>query len=110
MKKIRLLLVNSLNLLFNYIWGNEFPESLNQASIVSIFKKDDLNDCDNYRDSSLINVGIKLITKILTKRISEYGFSNNLIRPDQFGFLTKEECICFFYLYVRNLQTSSILQ
>jgi len=82
--------------LFNRIWNNESPESWNQASIVSIPKKGDLTDCDNYRDISLINVGIKLITKILTKRISEYGLSNNFIRPEQFSFRTKEECISLF--------------
>jgi len=82
--------------LFNRIWNNEFPESWNQASIVSIPKKGDLTDYDNYRGISLINVGIKLITKILTKRISEYGLSNNFNRPEQFCFSSKEECISLF--------------
>ena len=82
--------------MFNRIWNNEFPESWNQASIVSIPKKGDLTDYDNYRGISLINVGIKLITKILTKRISEYGLSNNFNRPEQFCFSSKEECISLF--------------
>jgi len=36
-------------------------------------KGDDLSDGDNYRGISLINNGIKLISKIVSKRISEYG-------------------------------------
>jgi len=29
-------------------------------------------------------------------RISRYGVENNFIRPEQFGFRTKEECISLF--------------
>ena len=42
-------------------------------------KGDDLSDCDNYRGISLINNGIKLISRIVSKRISEYGLKNNII-------------------------------
>ena len=39
---------------------------------------------------------IKLISKIVSERISEYGLKNNFIRPEQFGFCTKEECVSLF--------------
>jgi len=89
--------LNCLQKIYSRIWNGEFPSSWNEASIISIPKKgDDLSDCDNYRDISLINNGIKLISKIVSKRISEYGLKNNFIRPEQFGFRTKEECVSLF--------------
>jgi len=64
--------------------------------LFSIPKKGDPTNCDNYRGISLINNGIKLISKILATRISEYGLENNFIRPEQFSFRKKEECISIF--------------
>jgi len=36
------------------------------------------------------------MSKIVTNRISKYVLSHNKIRPEQFGFRTKEECISLF--------------
>ncbi|OUM56607.1 hypothetical protein PIROE2DRAFT_25324, partial [Piromyces sp. E2] len=55
--------------LYNQIWDGDFPESWNNDSIVSIPKKGDLTDCDNYRGISLINNGIKILSKIVATRI-----------------------------------------
>ena len=46
-------------------------KSQNSASIISIPKKGDLSDCNNYRGISLINVGLKIISKIVTNRIAK---------------------------------------
>ena len=85
-----------LKLIFNKIWNGSFPKKWNSASIVSIPKKGDLSDCSNYRGISLINVGLKIISKIVTDRISSYALSHNFIRPEQFGFRNREECISLF--------------
>ena len=85
-----------LEIIFNKIWNGSFPKNWNSASIVSIPKKGDLSNCNNYRGISLINVGLKIITKIITNRISKYAFSHNFIRPEQFGFRNREECISLF--------------
>lgn len=87
---------NFLHLLFNNIWDGDFPESWNNASIVSIPKKGDLSDCNNYRGISLINNGIKILSKIVASRISDYAIKHKFIRPEQFGFRSKEECISLF--------------
>ena len=34
--------------------------------------------------------------KVVTDRISKYALSHNFIRPEQFGFRNKEECISLF--------------
>ena len=57
--------------LFNKIWDGDFPEEWNSVSIISIPKKGDLSDCNNYRGISLINVGLKIISKIVTNRIAK---------------------------------------
>jgi len=87
---------NYLKLIFNKIWNVSFPKKWNSASIVSIPKKGDLSDCSNYRSISLINVGLKIISKIITDRISTYALTHNFIRPEQFDFRNGEECIYSF--------------
>eukprot|EP00833_Pecoramyces_ruminatium_P010910 jgi/Orpsp1_1/1184942/evm.model.c7180000091668.1 len=91
-----------LLLMFNKIWNGDFPEDWNTASIVSLPKKGDLTDCNNYRGISLINVGLKILSKIVTNRISKYAFKHNFIRPEQFGFRNKEECISL-YISIREI-------
>eukprot|EP00833_Pecoramyces_ruminatium_P010362 jgi/Orpsp1_1/1184394/evm.model.c7180000089342.1 len=91
-----------LLLMFNKIWDGDFPEDWNTASIVSLPKKGDLTDCNNYRGISLINVGLKILSKIVTNRISKYAFKHNFIRPEQFGFRNKEECISL-YISIREI-------
>ncbi len=61
----------------------------NKSSIISIPKKGDPTNCDNYRGISLINNGIKLISKIISKRISDYGLNHGFVRPEQFSFRNK---------------------
>ena len=40
--------------LFNKIWDGDFPEEWNSASIISIPKKSDLSNCNNYRGISFM--------------------------------------------------------
>ena len=58
-----------LEIIFNKIWNGSFPKNWNSAAIVSIPKKGDLSHCNNYRGISLINVGLKIISKIITSYI-----------------------------------------
>ena len=88
--------LNFIHSLYKRIWNGKFPDSWNEASIISIPKKGDLFDYNNYCGISLINDGIKLISKIVASRIFRYGLENNFIRPEQFGFRNKEECISLF--------------
>jgi len=48
-----------LKALINRIWNGDFPKSWNNSSIVSIYKKDEPSDCNNYRGISIINNGLK---------------------------------------------------
>ena len=82
-----------LFILFNKIWNGDFLSNWNSASIVSIPKKGDLSDC---RSISLINVGLKILSKISTNKISIYAKSHGFIRLEQFVFKNKKECISLF--------------
>ncbi|KAH6593499.1 hypothetical protein BASA50_007309 [Batrachochytrium salamandrivorans] len=64
------------------------------ASIVSIDKKDGnpLNPGDK-RGISLINVGLKLVCKVLQMRIERFVETNNLLSYEQAGFRKREECV-----------------
>ncbi|OUM66093.1 hypothetical protein PIROE2DRAFT_6805 [Piromyces sp. E2] len=67
-----------LDIIFNKIWNGSFPRNWNTASIVSIpKKKGDLSDCNNYRGISLINVGLKILSKVVTERISNEYLRHN---------------------------------
>ena len=91
-----------LLLLFNKIWNGDFPSEWNTASIISVPKKGDLTDCNNYRGISLINIGLKILSKIVTDRISRYATTHNIIRPEQYGFRNKEESISL-YISIREM-------
>ncbi|OUM64042.1 hypothetical protein PIROE2DRAFT_9267 [Piromyces sp. E2] len=84
-----LLLLNVLKLFSIKFRMVLFPKKWNSVSTVSIPKKGGLSDCNNYRGISLINVGLKIISKIITNRISNYALSKNLIRLEQFDKCTK---------------------
>jgi len=91
-----------LKILINHIWNDDFPKSWNNALIVSIYKKGDPSDCNNYRGISLTNNGLKIIAKIIANRISKYGIDEGFIRPEQYGFRNREEYISL-YTTLRNI-------
>ncbi|KAH6577973.1 hypothetical protein BASA60_003820 [Batrachochytrium salamandrivorans] len=64
------------------------------ASIVSIDKKDGdpLNPGDK-QGIALINVGLKLVCKVLQMRIERFVETNNLLSYEQAGFRKREECV-----------------
>ncbi|KAH6595674.1 hypothetical protein BASA50_004473 [Batrachochytrium salamandrivorans] len=64
------------------------------VSIVSIDKKDGdpLNPGDK-RGIALINVGLKLVCKVLQMRIERFVETNNLLSYEQAGFRKREECV-----------------
>jgi len=51
--------------------------------IISIHKKGDPSDCNNYRGISLTNNVLKIVVKIIAYRISKYGIDKGFIKPEQ---------------------------
>ncbi|KAH9246249.1 hypothetical protein BASA81_016204 [Batrachochytrium salamandrivorans] len=77
-----------------YSLQQQFPRAWLCASIVSIDKKDGdpLNPGDK-RGIALINVGLKLVCKVLQMRIERFVETNNLLSYEQAGFRKREECV-----------------
>ncbi|KAH9245319.1 hypothetical protein BASA81_017206 [Batrachochytrium salamandrivorans] len=75
------------------------------ASIVSIDKKDGdpLNPGDK-RGIALINVGLKLVCKVLQMRIERFVEANNLLSYKQAEFRKREECVGQVLLLVDIIQ------
>lgn len=86
-KKFGNTLAPSLTRLFNSLQeGNPIESDLNRAFISVILKSGkDGSDVNNYRPISLINNDIKIMTKILANRMSD--FIAKYIHKDQAGFI-----------------------
>jgi hypothetical protein len=52
--------------------------------------KEDTTDPSKFRPINLINVGGKVLEKILINRIMHHMFTNNLLNHNQIGFTPKE--------------------
>ena len=61
------------------------PESMRIAIMTLIFKKGDLEDLENYRPISLMNVDYKILAFVLAARIQKV--INILISPDQVAYI-----------------------
>jgi hypothetical protein len=48
--------------------------------------KDNCNDASKYRPISLLNIGGKVLEKLLINRIMHFLYSNDLLNQNQFGF------------------------
>jgi len=69
-----------------------FPKRWKRVKVIPITKpgKEDTRDPSKYRPISLINVGGKVLEKILINRIMHHVYTNNLLNNNQFGFTPKK--------------------
>jgi exonuclease III len=69
------------------------PASLNSACCVPIFKKGDVHDPNMYRGISLIEILLKILTTLVTRRIYAALQQRQHFCREQGGFRTREECV-----------------
>jgi hypothetical protein len=68
----------------NDIWyNNVIPTEWSKITIVPIYKKGDKLDPSNYRPISLVNTSLKLLTMLMTNRLSKWCVRNNVISEFQ---------------------------
>lgn len=65
--------------------GN-FPTILKKATVVPIFKKDDVHDITNYRPISILSIFSKVFEKIVFERMMKYLSKINMLDNAQHGF------------------------
>ena len=63
-----------------------FPDRLEIARVVPLFKKGDQHILDNYRPISLFPVVSKVFEKVVFNQLYQYVTDNNLIFTSQYGF------------------------
>jgi hypothetical protein len=73
--------------------ASKIPEALSRALVVSLPKKGDMTDMNNYRGISLINVLLKTLCSIVIHRIGVAVEGLGIIVREQAGFRPKEECL-----------------
>jgi len=87
------------------IWDeNHIPQLWRSARIVSIFKKGDPAEVNNYRGISLISVGLKVLCMIVINRISRQLEAEGRLRREQAGFRPAQECVAQAATLVEILQ------
>ena len=63
-----------------------FPEALNVAKVIPLYKKGDCEKPGNYQPISLLSSSSKVFEKSLYKRILKFCEKHKLISSDQYGF------------------------
>ena len=63
-----------------------YPNKLQMAKIIPIFKTDDNTDPNNYRPISLLSNFNRIFEKLVLKRMESFLEQNNLLSPSQYGF------------------------
>ena len=66
-----------------------FPDKLNIAKVIPIFKKGDPSLFENYRPISLLPAISKVLEKIIALQLSSYFEKNKLLFDNQYGFRPK---------------------
>jgi hypothetical protein len=87
---------NLTNTLYNECPRQDcFPKRWNRIKVIPIAKprKEYTTDPSNFRPISLINVGGKVLEKILINRIMHHAYTNNLLNYNQFGFTPTKSTI-----------------
>ena len=72
---------------FNHIFDNgHFPDDWTFSTIQPLHKKGDINQPENYRGISLLNICSKIYSSILNKRLTVWIEANNVLGEEQAGF------------------------
>lgn len=79
--------------MLNVMWENEkLPSELNVGRIVTLFKGGDVYDCGDYRGISLLSVVYKLLSAIVTSRVTHFCEIENVLADEQGGFRAGRGC------------------
>jgi hypothetical protein len=72
-----------------------FPKQWKRSLIIPIVKprKSGLNEAGKYRPISLINIGGKILEKLLIGRINHHLYSKRLLNENQYGFRPQRSTI-----------------
>jgi hypothetical protein len=72
-----------------------FPKQWKRSITLPIVKpgKEGINEVSKYRPISLLNLGDKVLEKLLIDRINHHLHSNSLLNKNQYGFLPQKNTV-----------------
>ena len=80
--------------LLNRVWDTGIsPTIWQESTVVSIPKKGDLTQMDNFRGIFLMTTIVKILTLVVSNRINDKGEEANRFCKAQAGFRKAEECV-----------------
>jgi hypothetical protein len=84
--------LNFFTEIYNECLRGYFPKQWKHSIILPIVKsgKEESTEITKYRPISLLNVGKKLLKKLLIDRINHYLLSNRLLNENQYEFLPQK--------------------
>jgi hypothetical protein len=99
------ILLSEIYKLINSVWNKEeLPDQWKESIIVSIHKKGDKTDCNNYRGISLLSTSYKILSNILLSRLVLY--IDEIIGDHQCGFRrnrsTTDQIFCIHQILVKK--------
>ncbi|XP_047140255.1 uncharacterized protein LOC124815526 [Hydra vulgaris] len=83
------------------------PNLWRKSNVTAIFKKGSKINASNYRPISLTSISCKIIESILKTSIMELCVANELITPEQHGFVYRNGCVSNL-LETRDTMTEAI--
>ena len=69
------------------MFTGDIPQQFRIGAIVSLYKKDDKLDVNNYRGIMLLSILGKIFNYVLNKRITRYCVTEKILSESQNGFL-----------------------
>ena len=82
------------------------PQDWKTGHITPIYKKGNKTKVNNYRPVCLTSIVIKVFESIIRDTMSKYLYDNNLLSPNQHGFVPRRSC-CTQLLHFFNDWTLS---
>ena len=80
-----------------------YPTELKLARVVPIFKSGNSSMPSNYRPISTLSIFNKLFEKILSSRLNEFLFENNIVTPHQFGFTAGRNTTLAIFYFINDV-------
>ncbi|KAM7453125.1 hypothetical protein BLSTO_06132, partial [Blastocystis sp. subtype 1] len=87
----------------NQLFDGHIPESFMTSQVISLHKKGDPMDVDNYRGISLMNVILKIACAVVANRITHEVETDHFLTPAQAGFRPEMQCIATINRIQSNL-------
>ena len=81
-----------------------YPQNWTESIILPLFKKGSVNDPNNYRGISLVDISSKIYSSIINDRLREWVEENNIIGEFQAGFRRNYSTIDHMYTLMAFIQ------